>query len=179
MGIVNIIIYDDFVNPKHTYDLIVGDFIKSEFIDSIKIVGKPLFTEEINFKIDTARVHRYGIQLNDLVELLDSIKKQSLPENFENHNIQLIGDRQIPVSAVSIMHLELKPYKPKIFLPEPKCYKFKNECVVKVELYCKKQSRKKIIEYIQASMNKYTTAFINEMWRYEIVKDKLPDNFKK
>lgn len=175
-GLVNLIIYDDFINPKTSYDLIVDDFLNSGLIDSIKVEGRPIFTNSINFKIDTTLVSRYGIEIVKLDTFLNKIKKNVPLENIQHQLFNLKDGAKIPISAVCEIYLESVPHRPEIFLTKTDCYKFNNECVVKVVLYCNNRNKNKTVKFIQNNMHKYTDGFTTELWRYEIIKNELPEN---
>ncbi len=173
-AIVNIIVYGDFVEPMKTYDSLVQDFNKSELTDSIKIVGRPISVPAIKFKIDTLRVKKYGVEFKELDSLIKNISDTNFDINKSN-SLLLSGHNgaKIPLSALSEVILQQEYYKPEIFIPTPACFSFKNECVAKVELFCRKKNMKKLITFIQENMQKYTADFANKTWSYEIVKNKL------
>ncbi len=172
--IVNIIVYDDFRGSIKTYDSLVQNLKKSEFIDSIKNFGKPILVPAIKLNIDTLRAERYGIKFKEV----DSLIKTLQFTNFDFDkliNLQVSGfdGVKIPIKTFTEVILEQEYYKPEIFAPDTFCYRFKNECVVKVELFCRKKNINKLIKFIQQKMEEYTADFISETLRYEILKNKL------
>jgi hypothetical protein len=175
-AIVNIIVYEDFADPKKTYDSLVQDFNESELVDSIKIIGRPVSVPVVKFKFDTLRVERYGVDFKEIDSLVKTLSHKSFDiDKLNNMLVDGYDGVKIPISAISDIILEQEHYRPEIFLPTPECFKFKNECVVKVELFCKRKNMRKLINFIQENIPKYTTGFTNENWRYEIVKGKLPN----
>ncbi|NJO87573.1 MAG: hypothetical protein HC831_00380 [Chloroflexia bacterium] len=173
-GIVNLIVFDDFVDPMKTYDSLVQDFKNSGLIDSVKIEGRPISVPVIKFKIDTFRVERYGVKLTEIDSLIKNLSDLNFNPNDVAHLlVSGFNSEKIPMAAISEVILEKEYYKPDIFTPTPDCFKFQNECVVKVELFCTKKNMKKLIKFINENMQQYTTDFTNETWKYEIIKNKL------
>ncbi len=173
-GLVNIILYGNFVEPQKTYDSLIYDFTATELVDSIKITGKPLLVPVINFNIDTIRAEKYGMDVKKIQELTKNISYENFNENrLNNLFISNLDGKKIPITAVTEVVLNRQYYKPEMYQPVPECYKYNGECVAKIELFCQKKNVKKLAKFALENMKKYAAHFAIENWRFEIIKNKV------
>lgn len=169
VGNVDLIFYTYFTNPKETYDSLITDFTRSGLVDSIKIIGRPITVPSLDIQIDTAAAHRYGILLETLKEKIDMLHQLASPDELSEQFVINKSGQKIPVPAFLEVYIKPEQYKPKIFIPKPEVYHYKDQRAVKMEIYCKRKNEKKLIEFIQSRVPDYSGEFVDEAWRFEFI----------
>lgn len=167
---LDLILYDDFSNPKDTYDSLRIDLMELGLVDSLKIIGRPIRENVIEIRLDTLRLLTLDFSLEvveDEIIKIDNYKKNL---NIADYTIANKSGREIPISEFSQMYIESNYYKPEIFITEPAVFFYNNSKVVKIELYCKKRNEKELTKFIMSTIPNYSYDFSNRDWRFEIVK---------
>ncbi len=161
---INLIIYTDFFNPLKTYKNLKEDLVNTGYIDSMKVIGRPLYKPEIVVQFDTVKVIAYGFDIDTIA----AITADSIISVKNIHDIQRIMFRNksgfmISLSEISVLLERNSYYEPDIFLPDPKVYYYKGRSAVKLQLYYKKAMKKKLIEYIHGNIQNHSDA-LNLGW---------------
>ncbi len=167
---VNIIIYTNFINPKKTYEALNNEFLKSNLIDSLKVIGLPIFVGSYEILLDTVAIEQHNISLENLEVRLQKLRDSISGNVLSKQVITNESGKQIPLSAFAKIHLKSGYYKPEQFVPEPKVFYYQDKRAVKLELYCSKKNKKQLIEFIKNILPEYSKDFIEPQWQFEIVK---------
>ncbi len=162
---LEIIIYNKFVDPQKEFDALIEDFMATRLVDSLKILGRPIKTPSIKFEIDTLRATQLGISLNLAEENLKNIYQLKNTDEILNQSIVNESGQKIPISLFCKIYMKWEYYKPKIFIPNPEIYNYKDRSVVKIEFYLKNNNKKRLIEFI----NSYIHSGPINKWEIEII----------
>ncbi|SEL99736.1 hypothetical protein SAMN04487910_3852 [Aquimarina amphilecti] len=158
---LEIIVSNKFLNPQKEYDVLIDDFTATDLIDSLKIIGRPIKIPSLQYKIDTLRAVKLGIQLNVLEENFKKINQLKNIDDILRQNIINESGQKIPISSICKIYKTFEYYKPNVFIPKPEIYNYKNDTVVKIEFYLKNGNRKKLI--------KFSKKYLNNKWNIEIL----------
>lgn len=168
---VDAIVYTDFTHPKETYDSLRMDFLQSNLVDSIKIIGYPIQEQVIDIQLDTARALQLGLSLEAIKDTLE-IARSKLDTEVLKGSITFRNNlgQEIPLSAFSKIMLVLEYYEPNVYIPSPEIFFFEDKRAIKMVFYCKKRDQKKLIELISSKLYDYSHNFIHSEWKFEVVK---------
>ena len=112
--IINVIVKGHFVNPQQTYDTLITDFTKSQLIDSLKIIGRPIQVPTLKIEIDTLAVNRYEISLSEINKKIKTLNQLTKNRILNEAIINKTGQK-IPLSAFSEIYFVAEYYKPDFF----------------------------------------------------------------
>ncbi|MBW1294999.1 hypothetical protein [Aquimarina litoralis] len=163
--ILELIVRNEFLDPPKAYDMLIEDFVKTGLIDSLKIIGRPISIPKLEFEIDTLRIHQMGISMSLIQENLKKIDPSKGIDEIIHQYITTESGQEIPLSAVCKAYLKAGYYKPEIFASIPETYYYKDEKVVKIVFYPKKDNTKRLIEFT----NEYFNMGANKKWDIEII----------
>jgi hypothetical protein len=155
-NIIKLIVYSDFMNPKVVYDSLVNEVSGMDLTDSIKIIGRPIMDEVPEILIDSRLLKRFGLTEEEVRGKFDSVSK------FKNiadiMKIRILDGPKNWVTFGDVASLRLKPvyYKSEIFVPFPESFEFNGRKAVKVEFYCKPMKAKKLVEFINRNMDRFS-----------------------
>ena len=173
LGIVNIIIYGDIV-PEKNFDSLIYEFTETGLLDSVQVSGWPILIPKLTIEIDTLRAEHLGLNIDEIDKQIKTISYDTLKTTKIDHlYFYSSKGRKIPLNIIADFLLSNQSYKPEIYKPAPSCFWYKRECVVKIELFCKKGNSKKLAKYALRKMQEYaSTTFIGN-WRFEIIKNEV------
>ncbi len=166
---VSVIIYSDFFYPQKNYDSLITDFLESNMIDSVKAVGAPIKKHRWIFQIDSLVAFQYGLEIEELDKKIASIRGKSIEEIHRATLVNKSG-QTIPLSAVSRVYGKSYYYRPKVYLPEPSSFKYKDRKAVKIQLYTRKGNKKKLREFISKRTLRFFHKSKSTLGEFEIIK---------
>jgi hypothetical protein len=155
-NIIKLIVYSDFMNPKVVYDSLVNEVSRLDLTDSIKIIGRPIMDEVPEILINSRFLKKFGIAEDEVRGKFDSVSKYKNIEDILK--IRILDRPKNWVTFGDVASLRLKPvyYKPEIFIPNPETFYFEGRRAIKVEFYCKPMKAKKLVEYINKNMDRFS-----------------------
>ncbi len=153
---VNVIVYSDFFYSQKNYDSITTEFLKSDLVDNLQIVGRPIKKSYLTFQIDTMAITRYDLAIEAVDKKIDSIREKSIEEISQAWVTSKSGQR-IPLSVISKVYATWNYYRPDIYLPEPSSFKYQDRKAIKIKLYTKKRNTRKL----RAFASKKVMEFLN------------------
>jgi hypothetical protein len=164
---INLYIYTDFINPLKTYIALKEDLVNTNYLDSLKVIGRPLFEQELVIQLDTPRVMSYGFDFDTLnANIADKIGTIKNVVDIENIRLKNKSGFYMLLGQIAELKMAQGYFEPEIFLPQPEVYYHNGRSAVKLELYYKHGTKKKLIAYIRENIEKYSDA--NEFSRYYI-----------
>ncbi|MBN1181084.1 MAG: hypothetical protein JXB49_02275 [Bacteroidales bacterium] len=161
------------MNPQKTYDSLRNDFTNSGLIDSLKIIGRPITVSSIHFHIDTSIIKKYNVSIGNVKEQIAVMDKSTTLNELMDQFIINDSGQKVPIHTFIEFKLMSEYYEPEIYVPNPEVYYYHDKKAVKIELYCKKENEKKLIEFVSRNISDYSHRYNNEYWSWEVVKTKI------
>ncbi|MEM6813789.1 MAG: hypothetical protein AAF600_05275 [Bacteroidota bacterium] len=170
---VNVIVYNNFFYSQKNYDSITAEFLKSDLVDSLKIVGRPIKKSYLTFQIDTLAVTRYGVAMEVLDKKIDSIRGKSI-EEVQQARVSNKSGQRIPLSAISKIYASWDYYRPDIYLPEPSSFEYQDRKAIKIKLYTKKRNTRKLRAFASKKVMEFLNTARASHYEFEILKINPP-----
>lgn len=155
---LKLVIYDDFVDPLETYETLIEKFNGTNLVDSIRIIGLPIYEPVLKFKIDSQVVELYDILYTTIEQALS--KNYSSETELMNYMVINKSGNEIPLSAIGTLNATKENYKPDIFIPRPETYTHNGVKCVRIEFFCKKKDR----QMLKLETNKILTNHIDRSY---------------
>lgn len=135
---IDVVIYSKFVNPQQAFEELERELNDIPLIDSLYLIGVPLFHSTVIFEVDTVAAELAGLTAHEVSLKILSLQERYSDPDIGSQRILLDSATAVPVGNFARFYFKNTPYRPDFFRQEPEVYKYQDEVAVKLVIYTRK-----------------------------------------